>query len=189
MERLIMTKEKHSEIFKRINNIYEDLNDEKISYDKAEVEIVKLNNYYLSEFKKVLKRNKLSDRTINRTINSIDLFVNTYLCYRFANTIYKGYESYHDFFTYFLIYKCIGSNSVSTVKEHISSFKKFYKFMYENGYISELDYIDNENIIKNFKDEWIEITQNYNDYLDNEMYEDMSFDDYLDDLDEDNSND
>jgi hypothetical protein len=61
--------------------------------------------------------------------------------------------------------------------------------MYENGYISELDYIDNENIIKNFKDEWIEITQNYNDYLDNEMYEDMSFDDYLDDLDEDNSND
>lgn len=189
MERLIMTKEKHCEIFKRINNIYEDLNDNKISYDKAEVEIVKLNNYYLSEFKKVLKLNKLSDRTINRTINSIDFFVNTYLCYRFDNTIYKGYESYHDFFTYFLIYKCIGSNSVSAVKEHISSFKKFYKFMYENGYISELDYIDNENIIKNFKDEWIEIAQNYNDYLDNGMYEDMSFDDYLDDLNEDNNND
>ena len=61
--------------------------------------------------------------------------------------------------------------------------------MYENGYISELDYIDNENIIKNFKDEWIEIAQNYNDYLDNGMYEDMSFDDYLDNLDEENSND
>ena len=61
--------------------------------------------------------------------------------------------------------------------------------MYENGYISELDYIDNENIIINFKDEWIEIAQNYNDYLDNGMYEDMSFDDYLDDLNEDNSND
>ena len=61
--------------------------------------------------------------------------------------------------------------------------------MYENGYISELDYIDNENIIINFKDEWIEIAQNYNDYLDNGMYEDMSFDDYLDNLDEDNSND
>ena len=61
--------------------------------------------------------------------------------------------------------------------------------MYENGYISELDYIDNENIIKNFKDEWIEIAQNYNDYLDNGMYEDMSFDDYLDDLDEEYSND
>lgn len=50
-------------------------------------------------------------------------------------------------------------------------------------------FIDNENINKNSKDEWIEIAQNYNDYLDNGMYGDMSFDDYLDDLEEDNSND
>lgn len=51
--------------------------------------------------------------------------------------------------------------SVTSIKENITSFKKFYQFMYENGEISKNDLFELKEEIKNCKDEWLENIRMY----------------------------
>ena len=63
-------------------------------------------------------------------------------------------------------------SSVASIKENITTFKKFYKCMMENGNITKKQYRDFLEMIKENKDYWIDKMRDYDDHLDQEFDED-----------------
>lgn len=92
------------------------------------------NARYLAAFEGHLEAADLSQKTIDRHLDNVTFYLNTYLLREEPLPMEEGCRRADDFFGYFFIHKCIWSTP-STIKSTATSFKKFYKCMLEHGFI------------------------------------------------------
>ena len=118
-----------------------------------------------------MKRSGLSEKTINKHTSNIDFFRNAYLAHQEKNDSEEdielcqaedGIEMVDDFLGYWFIKKAMWS-SENSIKENITSIKKFYTFMQSLNLISKEDLKMLNDIIKENKKDWIDAVNRYND--------------------------
>ena len=118
------------------------------SYDDAVKSIHKRNNNLIYNFEDWMKRSGLSEKTIDKHTSNIDFFLNEYLVYQDRNDSDEyielcqaedGIEMIDDFLGYWFIKKAMWS-SENSIKENITSIKKFYTFMQSLNLISKRDF-------------------------------------------------
>ncbi|SFV49814.1 site-specific recombinase like [hydrothermal vent metagenome] len=151
-----------------------------VESDEDLEKVLKENEKLLEDFAAYLQAKNLKKRTIEKHYFNVDLFLNYFLPYNGCfseNEVANVYEGVSEFDTYFgnwYIRKYLQS-SVNNLKESITSIKKFYQFLYEEGKLSKLDFEILKNEIKTSKDEWIEIMKRYEDGDDLEEIYDALF--------------
>ncbi len=134
-----------------------------MDYEKQIKKIEKQNQTILTEFEKSLKDAGLSAVTISKHVENAEFYINEFLLY--GDDLFTAAEgcAYLDsFFGYFFIRKCMWSTP-GNIKTTAASLKKFYKFMYDKGYIDEADYAFVCAEIKENMTEWQDECARYND--------------------------
>ena len=118
------------------------------------------NSEILKQFAIWLQDKLLSESTIKKHVNNIDFYANEFLLYEEAIDVKDGASQIGTFLGYWFIRKAMWS-SVSQIKSNAASFKKFYTFMCEKGYIKQEQLEDMNDIIKEEMPEWIESMKKY----------------------------
>jgi len=143
-------------------------------FEELRKETITKNIAILEQFEKYLKEQGLSDKTLYKHLSNLELYANDYLisyCIDedeedniFVPTIIDGVSPscIDDFLGDFFIRKCMWSRE-NTIKENITSFKKFYTFLEKEGKIDKEDLAELKEVIKEQKDEWIRKVNLYND--------------------------
>ena len=144
-------------------------------FEELREEIIEKNIAILEKFEKYLQEKGLSDNTSYKHLSNLDFYANDYLINYGTEedengnlimpTIIEGiHPNFIDHFLgNFFIRKCMWSNE-NTIKENITSFKKFYTFLEkEEGLISKKDLEELKKLIKEQKNEWIRKVNLYND--------------------------
>ena len=139
---------------KRIAMTDDDKTDDYKTYEQKCKSIKKENAGYLAEFRDSLEAFGLSDKTIERHIGNVDFFLNSFMFYEDACPMTEGPSSIGYFLGYFFIHKCTWA-SPSSIKSNATSLKKFYKLMLAKKRISDDDYTEMTNRIKDEVDDWI----------------------------------
>ncbi len=128
--------------------------------EQAEVERKK-NEEILQLFIDWLSKSGLKEKTIYKHSDNVLFYINEYLLYEEAIPASEGIAHIDDYFNWFFPRKAMWS-SVASTKETITSLKKFYKFMSEEGLIEFDDFEFLLNEIKSNKEEWLShYDQNY----------------------------
>lgn len=108
---------------------------------------VKRNKKYLEEFENYLIKDNLSKKTVNKHINNIDFYINTYLNHYNITKVEDGAIGISLYLLDWYPRKVLFS-SPSTISGVRSSIKKFYTFMFKEKYIDEELY---ENMLEEVK--------------------------------------
>lgn len=134
------------------------------AYEQKCNEIRMKNEIYLEEFKQGLVNAGLKENTINRHFQNVYFYINTYLMREEPLEMISGTHSFYldDFFGYFFISKCMWSTP-NSIRTNAASVKKFYKSMFQRGYIDKSDYRELLETIKYNMDTWLEDCESYND--------------------------
>ena len=157
-----MTPQKHQAYAKRIAEIYQD---NETDYDDRVDELEKIHDEYLKEFEQYLKKQKLSPKVIARHIDNVNFYITEYLPREMISTIYDGGDELQGFFGYFYIHKCLFA-SVEGMKRFFASLNKFYRFLYQKGYVTAAQCANVRDTIHTFKDEWMAELRDYDEGLD-----------------------
>ena len=157
-----MTNEKHQTYAKRIAEIYQD---KEADYDDKVTELEKIHDEYLKEFDQSLKAQNLSPKVIARHIDNVDFYITSFLPREMISTSYDGGDELQEFFGDFYIHKCLFA-SVEGMKRLFASLNKFYRFMYQKGYVTAAQCANVRDTIRTCKDEWMEELRNYDEGLD-----------------------
>lgn len=134
-----------------------------MDYETYEAECEKIraeNQLLLDAFQESLKAKKLSQKTIDRHIYNIDFYINDFLLYEDAEPAEEGVYQLNYFFDDWFIRKAMWASATS-IKENITSLKKFYGLMEEKGRLDTDDYLDMLQTIKENKEEWLEALRKY----------------------------
>ncbi|MBR1884731.1 MAG: recombinase [Clostridia bacterium] len=123
---------------------------------------------FIDEFEQWLKNKELAKKTIKRHISNIELYLNDFLNYYEIITMEKGIDEVGAFLNGWFIEKCMWATPTS-LKEMISSLKKFYQCMAEKGYVKNEDYKYMCEYIKENKDDFLESLEDF----DNGTYYDI----------------
>lgn len=122
------------------------------------------NKIYLDIFEKDLINTGLTNKTIKKHVSNVELYINDYLLREAPLKMEEGCGSIIDMFLgYFFIHKCLWSTP-GTIKTTAASIKKFYKCMYEHGYVSKEDYNDLCSIIKESMELWQDECAEFNNF-------------------------
>lgn len=105
---------------------------------------------------------KVSQKTVNKHCSSILFYGNDYLVGYEGMDLAEDYSAISPFLDSWFIRKCMWANEKS-IKEYITSFKKFYAWMDEAGELDEGDYKGLLQLIKEEKQGWIDRVKKYND--------------------------
>ena len=97
-------------------------------YEKDCKSILKSNEKLLNKFHDYLVEKGLTQRTIKEHVSNIDFYINEYLLYYDANLPQEGIFKIDGFLGDWFPRKALWS-SVTSVKNYIASFKKFYSWM------------------------------------------------------------
>ena len=127
--------------------------------------MTKIHNSYLREFRKSLIEEGLAEKTIDRHESNIEFYANVFLARELCYTLFDGGAPLYEFFGYFYIRKCLFA-SIEGMKNYFTSFNKFFRFLYRNGYLGQEKYLEAIQIIKANKDEWLEDLWRYDHDLD-----------------------
>lgn len=119
------------------------------------------NRRYLKEFSRYLEKKKLSKKTIEKHIQNIDFYINTFLLYENPEKASEGVRRLDYFLGFWFIRKAMWS-SPSSMKDNIASLKHFYTYMNEIGEVSDEALSDMLAEIRECKNEWIETVKQYN---------------------------
>ena len=126
-------------------------------------EILKIHRLLLEKFAQKLMEEGLSDKTINKHLNNINLFLIHYLPYYWDKLskldIVDLIKAINEYFSYWYIRRVIFSNE-NSMKSSFTTMKKFFKFTAEIGYIDEKVYKLVAEIIKENKEEWLLMMRN-----------------------------
>lgn len=141
-----------------------------MDYEKKIKENTKRNKKYLEEFEKWLNKNKLANKTIKKHLSNADLFVNDYLNYYDIVKAEDGLNEIFSFLNGWFIEKCTWS-SRNSIKETVTSLKKFYKYMCENNYVDVNNYKETFDFIKNNMDELLESVDEFNNFDEDDYYD------------------
>ncbi len=131
-------------------------------YEKECERIRNENEKILTDFKKWLSDEGLSERTINRHRSNVDFYINVFLLYEDAIEAASGAGDVGAFLGYWFIRKAIWA-SKATIKENAASLKKFYQFMFETGKISDGTLEDLKVLIKEEMPSWLATMERYDD--------------------------
>lgn len=137
-----------------------------MTYEEYEEQVrinEKKNEQYLQEFSKYLENDGLSAKTINKHVNNVEFYINTYLNAYEPTDMKDGCIGICMYLGDWFIRKTTWA-SKNSIKENAASIKKFYKCMLELNHISISEY---ENICLDIKTEmktWIDCVEKYNDY-------------------------
>lgn len=114
------------------------------------------NEKVLQEFEAYLQKSGITAKTISKHLDNIDFYINHYLLYdEFVSPI-KGHDRLDDFFGYYFPRKAMWS-SANSVKENITSLKKFYNYLNELSLITNDDFNNMINVIKEEKENWMSL--------------------------------
>ena len=142
------------------------------SYEKIVKENEKRNAKFISEFEKMLKRQKLSEKTIRKHLQNVDLFLNDYLNYYYNIKMEDGTIDVDIFLSDWYIEKCLFASKTS-LQEEAASLKKFYKYMSELGYVKKDDYEFLAKLIKDNMDYYLEKLEEFDNYDEDDEYYDI----------------
>lgn len=132
-------------------------------YEKKCDEIRIINERYLKEFEDDLLNSGLKEKTVKKHFFNVDFYINTFLLREMPLEMTSGAGDYvNDFLGYFFIRKCMWSTP-STIKSNAASIKKFYKSMFERGYIEKSNYEELLDTIEDNMEFWLEDCESYND--------------------------
>lgn len=120
------------------------------------------NRIILERFEKYLKNKKLSKSTINKHVGNIDFFINDFLLYYEPIAAKDGSSQVGSFLGNWFIRKAMWA-SVTSIKENITSIKKFYQFLLESGEITIEYFAELQEEIRECKDDWLENLRRYDD--------------------------
>ena len=124
-------------------------------YEKNVQKNIKRNERFLKEFKNEMNKQNLSPKTINKHLNNIKFYLNTYLNYFDVIKMEDGAQEIDLFLGDWFIHKCLWA-SITSIKENATSIKKFYKCMYELNHINKDTYDDLCLSIKENMEDWLE---------------------------------
>ncbi len=151
-------------------NDYED-------YEEWEQQALKENEKYLALFEKSMS--KLSEKTVRNHLQNVDLFINDFLINYEGVEPREGITKIHTFISEFFIRKCMWSTPTS-VKTTVTSLKKFYKFLKDNGQIEKSEYDSLCEEIKANQESWQEECRRYNEFDEDDfIYDNMFSDDFV----------
>lgn len=129
--------------------------------EKQLKENTKRNEDYLKMFEKSLEEKQLTTKTIKKHVSNIDFYLNDYLTY--YDEIIKmkdGTQYTGSFLGDWFIRKAIWA-SKSSIKEMVSSLKKFYEYMSALGFVKISDYQEMCYEIKDNMDLYLENLEDY----------------------------
>ncbi|MFQ5751444.1 MAG: recombinase, partial [bacterium] len=89
-------------------------------------------------------------------------YINECLLYDEPREPESGVTAIDYFLGYWFIKKAMWA-SESSIKSNATSIKKFYTFMYENGFIDKKDFDEVKDSIKQNMSKWIETLRRYDD--------------------------
>lgn len=118
------------------------------------------NDAYIEEFEKSMRMAGLSDATVRRHVDNVEFFLNFYAADRYEVDAEGAADYIGAFLGDYFIYKCMWS-SVKTLKQNITSIKKFYQFMASEDLVPQETYKRLCDTIKDEKDEWIGRMEEY----------------------------
>ena len=139
-----------------------------MEYEQYEAEVKKIeeaNKEHISTFEKWLEAKGLSEKTIRKHANNVDLYLNYYLTYYELRDVTAGCHAIDGFLGSFFIRKAAWS-SVPQIKSSAASIKKFYACMQEHGVVEKDDYANLCEDIKEGMDEWLDNMRRYEKGLD-----------------------
>lgn len=131
-------------------------------YEKECARIKKINNGLLEIFEKDLTAAGLTDNTVDRHLNNVAFYLNTFLLLDEALPMESGLYNLSLFLGEFFIRKCMWSTP-KTIKSTAASIKKFYRCMLDHGKIEKEDY---DYLCEEIRDEmgnWQATCEAYND--------------------------
>lgn len=132
-------------------------------YEVMRERIEKTNAKYLEGFYEYLTQEKnLSEKSASKHVHSIRFYGNDYVLNYEGKTLDNALYAIDGFLGSWFIRKCMWS-SPAAIQQNITSFKKFYRWMMENGHIDPAHHSAFLVEIKEGKDEWLERCRKYND--------------------------
>jgi len=116
-------------------------------------------------FRKDLKTQKLSEKTIRKHVENVDFYLHEFgVNHGHVQELKDGCYTIGFYFGGWYIYKCAWA-SKTDCKSQASSIKKFYKCMLEHGLIQKEDYQNLANSIKENQEVWIDTIERYDEWL------------------------
>ena len=114
------------------------------------------NAKYLGVFVRHLMDSGLANKTVDDQSDEIDYYLNNYLCWNRGLSMGAGAEEVGEYLGHYLLQTPFFLPSLTSFRTKITSIKKFYKLMYELGFVDREDY---QGVLKTIK-------ENQNDWLD-----------------------
>lgn len=133
------------------------------AWEKEEAKAKEHNNLLIEEFKKYLLDKSLRPKTIKKHVDNVNFFVNVFLLRSEIIPVEEGTMYIGSFLGDFFIRKATWS-SKNSIKENISSFKKFYSFLNDKGLVSNEDLAHMQDLIKTEKEDWFDEVEAYLDF-------------------------
>ena len=137
-------------------------------YERKVEKNIKRNKKFIDEFEQWLIEKGFAKKTIRKHLSNIDLYINDYLNYYDITKMEDGMVDVYSFLNVWFIEKCL-LTSRNSLKEMVSSVKKFYQCMSEKEYVKKEDYKELCNLIKDNMDEFLDSI----DEFDNGTYYDL----------------
>lgn len=131
--------------------------------EKRRNEIYDENEKHLMGFVRWLENKGLSQKTIKTHVTNVEFYINDYLGYDLLD-VSHGCRKIDSFLGNWFIRKAAWS-SCAHIKSFASSFKKFYAYLLEKNVVSNEDYDDLCEIIKEHMQDWLEKMKRYEDML------------------------
>lgn len=138
------------------------MHDDENDYEAQHEKILAANAELLDTFYTHLESKNLSPKTAGRHANNIAFFADRYLADYEATSLVDGYDMIAGFLGDWFIRKAMWSNEKS-IRENITSFRKYYAFLRDSGIIEEGEYKALLASIKEQQDEWVAAVNRYND--------------------------
>ncbi|MCD8027598.1 MAG: hypothetical protein LUF02_02825 [Erysipelotrichaceae bacterium] len=131
-------------------------------YGIFEKETINENRKYLDLFEQSLIDAGLTNKTIRKHMNNIDLFLNEFLLYYEPLKMQDGCSVIDDYLGDWFIRKIMWA-SKDSINSNCASLKKFYKLMLDKGYIKNEEYNVLLLTIKKEKQTWINCVEVFDD--------------------------
>ena len=116
------------------------------------------NAAHLTGFAEWLKHKGLSEKTIDKHVDNAAFYINEYLCRYEVLGVAQGCHEISGFLGDWFIRKALWS-SCAYIKSTAASIKKFYAFLLEEGLVTQDDYGELRDTIKDEMPDWLEEMQ------------------------------
>ncbi len=131
-------------------------------YEQKCNSIRKKNQVLLGDFESWMMSKGLTKATSKKHRENIDFYINEFLLYESPKHASEGVDEVGMFLGYWFIRKAMWANE-SSIKSNVTSLKKFYDFMLEQGEVDTEAVKEMKERIKEDLPEWIATVKRYDD--------------------------